>query len=83
MATNENGKNAEQVCRERLADIAALLDQIGQEMYARFSPVEEAGVDWATAGDLSRIREGLVETLEVICPLSRKEIEDTLAELRG
>ena len=80
---NENGKTAVEVCAERLGDIGALLDQIGQELDARFKPIEEAGVDWADAGDLSRVREGLLETLQTICPFSRDEIEATLTELRG
>ncbi len=84
MATkNEKGQTAAAVCEERLGDIGALLDQIGQELNARFKPIAEAGVDWAAAGDLGRVREGLLETLQTICPFSREEIEATLAELRG
>jgi hypothetical protein len=90
MATkNEKGQmparlgSAAAVCEERLGDIGALLDQIGQELNARFKPIEEAGVDWASAGDLGRVRENLIETLQGLCAFSREEIEATLAELRG
>jgi hypothetical protein len=80
---NENGKTAMQVCEERFGDIGALLDQIGQELNERFQPLAEAGVDWADAGDLGRVRDGLIETLQAVCLFSRAEIEATLEELRG
>ncbi len=83
MATKENGKSAEAVGAERLADIGALLDQIGQELDTRFKPIEEAGVDWTDAGDLGRIRDNLLEALQTISSFSRADIEATLAELRG
>ncbi len=84
MATkNEKGQTAAAVCEERLGDIGALLDQIGQELNARFKPIEEAGVDWTSAGDLGRVRENLIETLQGLCAFSREEIEATLAEIRG
>ena len=79
----ESGKTAAAVCEERLGDIGALLDQIGQELDARFRPIEEAGADWSDAGDLGRVREALLETLQIVSPFSRDEIEATLDELRG
>jgi hypothetical protein len=80
---NGNGKTATEVCEERLGDIGALLDQIGQELNARFRPIEEAGAGWGDAGDLDRVREALLETLQIVSPFSRDEIEATLDELRG
>ena len=75
-------KTAQETCRERLRDISALIDQIGQELSARFKPLEEAGGDWNDAGDLGRVREGLIETLQAVCLFSRKEVEAALAEHR-
>ena len=75
--------SAAAVCEERLGDIGALLDQIGQELDGRFRPIEEAGADWSDAGDLGRVREALLETLQLVSPFSRDEIEATLEELRG
>ena len=80
---NEKGQTAAAVCEERLGDIGALLDQIGQELDARFRPIEEAGAGWGDAGDLGRVREALLETLQTLCPFSREEIEATLDELRA
>jgi len=80
---NRNQKTALEVCSERLSDISALLDQIGQELDTRYKPLEEAGVDWGDAGDLGRARDQLIETLQGICSLSRNDIESTLEELRG
>ena len=79
----EQEKTAAAVCEERLGDIGALLDQIGQELDGRFRPIEEAGADWSDAGDLGRVREALLETLQIVSPFSRDEIEATLDELRG
>lgn len=80
---NRHQKTALDVCRERLADISALMDQIGQELDSRFKPLEQAGVNWSDAGDLGRVREDLVQTLQNISFLSKDDIEATLAELRG
>ena len=81
---NENGKTAVEVCTERLGDIGALLDQIGHELDARFKPLEEAGVSWSDAGDLGRVREDLVQTLQNIrLQLPSLGAYDTFAQLSG
>ena len=82
MATNE--KAAAQLCEERMNDIAALLDQIGQEIgMMRREYKEGDGLDWALAGSLGKARGDLIEAMTSISALSEREIEDTLAELRG
>ena len=80
---NGQQKTAVEVCRERLADISALMDQIGQELDSRYKPLEEADVNWSDASDLGRVWEDLVQTLQNISFLSKSDIEATLAELRG
>ena len=79
---NGNEKTAAQVCEERLGDIGALLDQIGQELNGRFRPIEDAGAGWGDVGDLGRVREALLEALQIVSPFSQAEIEATLEELR-
>lgn len=82
MATNE--KKAAEVCEERMTDIAALLDQIGQEIgMIRREYKEGDGLDWALAGSLGKARGDLIEALTSISALSTREIESTLTELRA
>ena len=80
----ESGKTAAQVCEERLTDIGALLDQIGQEIKGtRDNYSAEDGFDWELAGDLGRVRARMVEALASFAALSEDDIEATLDELRG
>jgi hypothetical protein len=81
---NEKGQTAAEVCEERLADIGALLDQIGQEIKGtRDNYSAEDGFDWELAGDLGRVRARMVEALAAFGALFESDIEATLAELRG
>jgi hypothetical protein len=77
-----NEKTAAQLCQERMRDIAALLDQIGQEVDDMRREYKD-GLDWALAGSLGKAKEYLVEALTSISALSRKEINEALDDLRG
>jgi hypothetical protein len=79
----EQEKTAAAVCEERLCDIGALLDQIGQEVKGtRENYSAGDGFDWEMAADLGRVRARMVEALAAFGALFESDIEATLEELR-
>ena len=84
MARDTENVTAAEACEDRLADIGALLDQIGQELKGtRENYSAEDGFDWSLAADLGRVRERMVEALAAFGALFESDIEATLDELRA
>jgi hypothetical protein len=81
---NEKRQTAAAICKERLADIGALLDQIGQEVKGTLDNYSaEDGFDWELVADLGRVRARMIEALAAFGALFESDIEETLEELRG
>lgn len=72
---------AEVVFNNRLCDIGALLDQIGQEVGMQKEEFPK-NPDWGLVGDVGRCRDNLVQALEAISGLEKSDIEETLSEIR-
>ena len=64
----------------RRSDIARLLDVLGQELDRHGATARERPLDWSLAGDLGRIREGLVNLVGIMSNMDPHEVEAFLAD---
>ena len=74
--------------KDRLLDVSALLDWIGQEISMHDEYATTDGINWAHAGEMGHYRERLMEILISLLgnaseTESRKMIEEALEELKA
>jgi len=72
-APMQDGQTAAEVYAERRRDIDRLLEWLGQELGKHARQAKAEPKDWSLAGDLYRVRRGLVE---LVAALRGAEIED-------
>lgn len=75
--TNET---ASQAYAKRRSEIARLIDVLQMELDAHAKRAALAEKHWGYPGDLSRIREGMIELVMSMSGMERERIEDFLTE---
>ncbi|MCX5683093.1 MAG: hypothetical protein NT049_05340 [Planctomycetota bacterium] len=79
-APTKDGQTAAEVYVERRRDITSLLDWLGQELAKHQKQAKADPRNWGAAGDLYRVRSGL---LEVVAGLRGVEVADIDRHLGG
>jgi hypothetical protein len=79
--------DAETAYRDRLQDVSALLDWVGEEINMHEDFAAKEGIHWGHVGDMAHYRDQLIQILVALLgnaseKESRRMIEDALAELK-
>jgi len=77
-APTKDGQTAAEVYAERRRDIGRLLDGLGQELAKHQNQAKAEPADWSRAGDLYRVRSGLLEVLAGLRGVEIADIERSL-----
>jgi hypothetical protein len=76
-AENKKEPTAAQAYQNAKFDIASLLDRIGQELEKT-----PANLNWGHVGDLTGLRQNLIEALSGMTGMAEHAIRETLDEIR-
>jgi len=74
----QDGQTAAEVYAERRRDIDRLLEWLGQELGKNAKQAKAEPKDWSLAGDLYRVRSGLLEVLAGLRGVEIADIERSL-----
>jgi hypothetical protein len=77
-APTKDGQTAAEVYAERRRDINRLLDWLGQELAKHQKQAKADPRNWGAAGDLYRVRSGLLEVLAGLRGVEIADIERSL-----
>jgi hypothetical protein len=77
-APTKDGQTAAEVYAERRRDIDRLLDWLGQELRKHEKQAKAEPGNWGAAGDLYRVRAGVVEILAALRGVEMEDIERCL-----
>jgi len=77
-APTKDGQTAAEVYAERRRDIDRLLDWLGQELGKHQKQAKAEPADWSRAGDLYRVRSGILEVLAGLRGVEIADIERSL-----
>ncbi len=75
---NRHQKTAEEICKERTADIEILMDHLKELISGNNDTA-----DWGKAGSLGHVRELLARAVSFYGGLDTEDIEAVLTEIRG
>jgi hypothetical protein len=77
-APTKDGQTAAEVYAERRRDIDRLLEWLGQELAKHQKQAKAKPADWSRAGDLYRVRSGMLEVLAGLRGVEIADIERSL-----